>query len=78
MMSDEGQISIDFLVGISIFLLTLAFMIQFIPGLFMSVSGEGSLNSVAYRTATILAEDPGWGKITPLMERIGNSIQRKI
>jgi len=60
MMRDEGQISIDFLVGISIFLLTLAFMIQFIPGLFMSVSGEGSLNSVAYRTATILAEDPGW------------------
>jgi hypothetical protein len=58
--ADEGQISVDFLLGISVFLLSLGFVIQFIPGLFISTSGEGSLNSVAYRTATILAEDPGW------------------
>jgi len=55
-----GQISIDFLMGIVIFLFTLAFIIQFLPSLFTSVSGEGSLNSVAYRTANILTEDPGW------------------
>ncbi|VVB84600.1 Uncharacterised protein [uncultured archaeon] len=59
-LNGEGQISIDFLLGISLFLLTFGFVIQFIPGLFISVSGEGSLNSVAYRTANILAEDPGW------------------
>lgn len=58
--TEDGQISIDFLLGISIFLLTLGFLIQFIPGLFLSKSDEGSLNSVAYRTASILSEDPGW------------------
>lgn len=60
LVTEEGQISIDFLLGISIFLLTLGFLIQFIPGLFLSTSEEGSLNSVAYRTANILIEDPGW------------------
>lgn len=58
--TDEGQISVDFLLGISVFLLTLGFVLQFIPGLFTSISGEGSLNSVAYRTARILTDDPGW------------------
>ena len=58
--SEEGQISIDFLLGISLFILSLGFLIQFIPTLFLSTSDEGSLNSVAYRTANILVEDPGW------------------
>lgn len=60
LVTDEGQISIDFLLGISVFLLTFGFVIQFIPSLFISTSGGGSLNSVAYRTANILADDPGW------------------
>lgn len=61
MSDDGGQIGIDFLLGISIFMLTLAFMVQFIPGLFASSSSGGSsLSSVAYRTASILVEDPGW------------------
>jgi len=58
--TNEGQISVDFLLGISIFLLTFGFVIQFIPGLFLSTSGGGSLDSVVYRTANILTEDPGW------------------
>jgi len=58
--SKEGQMSVDFLLGISIFLLTLGFVIQFIPGLFITTSGDESLNSVAYRTAEILVADPGW------------------
>lgn len=58
--SEEGQISIDFLLGISLFILSLGFLVQFIPTLFLSTSDEGSLNSVAYRTANILVEDPGW------------------
>jgi hypothetical protein len=57
---DEGQISVDFLLGLGIFMLTLGFVIQFIPGLFLTITGEGNLNSVAYRTANILVEDPGW------------------
>lgn len=58
---DEGQIGVDFLLGISFFLLALAFTIQFIPGLFISTPGNNEgLSSVAYRTASLLAEDPGW------------------
>ena len=60
MLRDKGQISFDFLMGIVVFLFTLMFVIQFIPGLFISTSGEGSLDSVAYRTANLLVEDPGW------------------
>jgi len=60
MLRDKGQISFDFLIGIVVFLFTLMFVIQFIPGLFISTSGEGSLDSVAYRTANLLVEDPGW------------------
>ncbi len=60
LVTDDGQISVDFLLGISIFLLTFGLVIQFIPSLFISTSGGGSLNSVAYRTANILADDPGW------------------
>jgi hypothetical protein len=61
MINNEGQIGVDFLLGISIFLLALSFTIQFIPGLFISTHGNnGGLSSVAYRTASLLAEDPGW------------------
>ncbi len=61
MINEEGQIAVDFLLGISLFLIALMFVVQFIPGLFMSGSaGESSLDYTAYRTATILTEDPGW------------------
>jgi len=60
MLKDKGQLSFDFLLGIIVFLFTLMFVIEFIPGLFISTSGEGSLDSVAYRTANLLVEDPGW------------------
>lgn len=61
-MTDErGQIAVDFLLGISLFLIALMFIVQFIPGLFLgSSANEGSLDYTAYRTATILTEDPGW------------------
>jgi len=56
----SGQISIDFLVGISLFLLTLVFLVQFIPMIFVSFGSEPiDLSSVAYRTSVILVEDPG-------------------
>lgn len=61
MIDERGQIAVDFLLGISLFLIALMFIVQFIPGLFIpSSANEGSLDHTAYRTATVLAEDPGW------------------
>jgi hypothetical protein len=61
MMDEKGQIAVDFLLGISLFLIALTFTVQFIPGMFMSGSaGESSLDYTAYRTATVLVEDTGW------------------
>lgn len=61
MIDERGQIAVDFLLGISLFLIALMFIVQFIPGLFLPGSAnEGSLDHTAYRTATILTEDPGW------------------
>lgn len=58
---DKGQIAIDFLLGISLFLIALIFTVQFIPGMFMAGSvRESSLDYTAYRTASVLAEDTGW------------------
>lgn len=60
-MDNKGQIAVDFLLGISLFLIALTFTVQFIPGMFMSGSaGESSLDYTAYRTATVLVEDTGW------------------
>ncbi|SFM67199.1 DUF7287 family protein [Methanolobus profundi] len=61
MADDRGQIAVDFLLGISLFLIALIFTVQFIPGMFMAGSArESSLDYTAYRTATILVEDTGW------------------
>lgn len=61
MMDEKGQIAVDFLLGISLFLIALTFTVQFIPGMFMSgTAGESSLDYTAYRTATVLVEDTGW------------------
>ncbi len=61
MIDEKGQIAVDFLLGISLFLIALIFIVQFIPGLFLSGSaGESSLDYTAYRTAAILTEDTGW------------------
>lgn len=61
MADEKGQIAVDFLLGISLFLMALIFTVQFIPGMFMAGSlRESSLDYTAYRTATILTEDTGW------------------
>lgn len=61
MIDDVGQICIDFLMGITVFMLIIGFTTQFIPGIFISSSvGDESLNYVAYHTSCILVEDPGW------------------
>lgn len=60
-MDERGQIAIDFLLGISVVLITIGFTLQFVPGIFISgYGGEEKLGYAAYRTSCILAEDPGW------------------
>ena len=59
---EKGQMSIDFLVGMSLFMLALIFLVLVIQGMFLPFQTETiDLNSVAYRTSVILVEDPGWG-----------------
>lgn len=58
---DQGNLNFDFLVGLTIFILAFAFVINSIPGIFMPyASNLVDLGSVTYRTSCILAEDPGW------------------
>jgi hypothetical protein len=59
--SDSAQINIDFLAGISIFLISFLLAVQLVPNLFIPFQGQPvTLHSVAYRTSVILCEDPGW------------------
>ena len=61
MKDESGQIAIDFLAGLSLFLIALTFTVQFVPGLFSTISSsDEDLSIISYRTATILSEDPGW------------------
>lgn len=56
--TDKGQISIDFIAGVGIFMVTFMFVAQFIPGMlipFQSTSDE--LTIMADRVSTILVED---------------------
>ena len=64
---ERAQTSIDFAVGASVFLLTVVFVVSFLPGVFdpFTASGEGDVLT-ADRTASLLAEqtladptDPG-------------------
>ncbi|UPV73591.1 hypothetical protein M0R89_13715 [Halorussus limi] len=53
----RGQTSIDFVVGMSVFLLTVAFVVAFLPGMFGPFTATGSGDVLAAdRTAGLLAE----------------------
>ena len=59
--NDNAQANIDFLSGISIFLIAFLVIVQIVPNIFIPFQGHPvSLHSVAYRTGVILVEDPGW------------------
>ena len=52
--------SIDFLVAFTIFIIAFIWVATMIPGLLVGLSAHGiDYDAVAYRTAVILAEDPG-------------------
>jgi len=58
--NDTGQLSLDFLVGISIFVITIILSATMISGLLVGLQTKHiDYDAVAYRTGVILAEDPG-------------------
>ncbi len=60
MTDDNGNLSIDFLVGFTIFLLAFIWVVSMIPGLLIGLQAYTiDYDAVAYRTGVILAEDPG-------------------
>lgn len=60
MTDDAGAMSVDFLVGFTIFILAFIWVATMIPGLFLGIQSHTiDFDAVAYRTGVILVEDPG-------------------
>ncbi|MDD1682539.1 MAG: hypothetical protein LUO98_01775 [Methanoregula sp.] len=60
MTDSSGNLSVDFLVGFTIFMVAFIWVATLVPNLFLGVSAHGiDFDAVAYRTGVILAEDPG-------------------
>ncbi len=60
MTSDSGNLSIDFLVGFTIFIIAFIWVVSMIPGLLIGLQSYTiDYDAVAYRTGVILVEDPG-------------------
>jgi len=65
-MNDRGMLSVDFLAGFTIFLLALIMVINMVPGIMIGLESQNiDYDAVAYRTAVILVEDPGWPSNPP-------------
>lgn len=58
-MNREGRLSLDMLIGLSIFLTTFIFIAQFLPTVFADVRSEISLAHEAYKVTVLLAETEG-------------------
>ena len=59
-LDESGQLSIDFMIGLSIFLITLIIAATMISGLLVGLQSKTiDYDAVAYRTGVILVEDPG-------------------
>jgi hypothetical protein len=60
MTQDSGNLSIDFLVGFTIFIITFIWVATMIPGILINLHANSlDFDAVAYRTGVILVEDPG-------------------
>lgn len=61
---DTGALSIDFLIGFTIFILAFIWVATMIPGMLVGLNANNiDYDAVAYRTGVILTEDPGWPEI---------------
>ncbi len=58
-MDGKGRLSLDMLIGLSIFLVTFIFIAQFLPTVFADVRSEISLAHEAYKVTVLLAETEG-------------------
>jgi len=57
---ETGQLSIDFVIGFTIFMIAFIFVSTMISGLLINIhTREIDYDAVAYRTSVILVEDPG-------------------
>ncbi|HMA05696.1 MAG TPA: hypothetical protein VKO45_07190 [Methanomicrobiales archaeon] len=61
MRENSGQLPVDFLVGFTIFILSLIMVANFVPSLLVGLQRTTGIdyNAVAYRTGVVLVEDPG-------------------
>jgi hypothetical protein len=58
--NEGGILSIDFLVGFTIFMVSFIMVVTLVSGLFIGLQSKTiDFDAVAYRTGVILAEDPG-------------------
>jgi hypothetical protein len=66
MSDDSGNMSIDFLVGCTIFILAFVWVASMIPGMLIGLQSSSiDFDAVAYRTGVILLEDPGYPASPP-------------
>lgn len=66
------MMSLDFLVGFTIFMLALIMVVSMVPGLLAGLESSGiDYDAVAYRTGVILVEDPGWPVYPPWEMKTG-------
>jgi hypothetical protein len=57
---EEGQLSIDFIIGFTIFMISFIFVISMASGLLVGLQSRTiDYDAVAYRTSVMLVEDPG-------------------
>ncbi len=56
----KGQLSLDVLVALTIFMVTFIFILQYIPSIFVVQRSDISLTANAYRIASLLSESPGY------------------
>ena len=60
---DSGQLSLDFLIGFTIFLIGFIIVVTMASGLLVSLMSKTiDYDAVAYRSGVILVEDPGWAR----------------
>lgn len=78
MAEDAGNLSIDFLAGFTIFMITFIYVATLIPGLFIGLQSSSiDYDAVAYRTSVVLAEDPGM-PYNPSWETLPNTSDSQI
>jgi hypothetical protein len=66
MKDEQGNLSIDFLAGFTIFMIALITVATMVPGLLISLRSEIiDYDAVAYRTGVVLTEDPGMPAFPP-------------